>query len=319
VETREDEPDLQVPLIHLSGLVVFGDVLVTPAVVARFMEDGRSIVFLSRSGRFVGRMHGPTTGNVLLRQAQYRSIDDQTVALRLARDFVAGKVQNSRDMVLRRARDTRRPSSSTRLRAVATDLATMLPALIEAPSLDAIRGIEGEAARAVFGVFNELLTSSRETFAIDHRTRRPPLDRTNCLLSFLYALLRADCSAALEAVGLDPQAGFLHALRPGRPALALDLMEEFRPVLGDRLALTLINREQIDHDDFEVRRNGAVSLTDEGRKKVVVAYQKRKADEVPHAVLKQDVPLGLVPHLQARLIARFLRGDVPAYVPFRLK
>lgn len=309
---------LHLPLLHLGSLVVFGNVYVTPALMRRFAGEGKSIVYLTRSGRFAARVEGPVNGNVLLRQSQYRAVDDAVMTAALARSFVAGKIQNSRSLLQRSSRDA--DSKRRRLLGPAIDaLADALCRLDGCDELDVIRGIEGECARRVFGAFGALLTQQRADFEMVGRSRRPPRDRTNALLSFLYALLASDCSAALEAVGLDPQAGYLHALRPGRPALTLDLMEELRPILGDRLAVTLVNRCQLGPGDFSARPGGAVWLSDEGRKKVLVAYQTRKADEVAHRLLKRKVPLGLVPHLQARLLARVLRGDLEAYPAFRME
>jgi len=315
----DGEKALQVPILHLCGLVVFGSIPVSPRVISRFCEDGRAIVFLTRGGRFIGRVAGPISGNVLLRRAQYAAIDDSEKKVELARAFVAGKLQNSRSMLQRSARDAGDPASRTALTAAAKRIAKQITSLPDAETVDQVRGIEGEAAAAVFGVFTHMVTSDRDAFALASRTRRPPLDRSNCLLSFLYALLASDCTGALESVGLDPQAGYLHALRPGKPALTLDLMEEFRPVLADRLTLTLINRKQVTIDHFVTREGGAVSLTDDGRKLVVGAYQSRKADEVPHPLLKRSIPLGIVPHVQARLLARHLRGDTAVYVPYRAR
>jgi CRISPR-associated protein Cas1 len=315
----DEEKALQVPILHLSGLTTFGNVLVSPGVVQRFCEDGRAIVFLSRSGRFVGRVFGPVSGNVLLRQAQYRTVDDEAACISIARAIVAGKLQNSRSMLQRSARDSAKKRPGERLSEAANLLGQLIVRLPTATELNEIRGIEGEGARAVFAVFDHMFTREREAFLVAGRTRRPPLDRTNALLSFLFALIASDCTAALESVGLDPQAGFLHALRPGKPALTLDLMEEMRPILGDRLAVTLVNRGQINPDHFVLRQGGSVSLRDDGRKAAVIAYQTRKADEVPHPVLNRKIPLGLVPHVQARMLARQVRGDLESYVPFRLR
>lgn len=314
----ERECLLHVPVLHLGCLVVFGNVYVTPAVMRRFAGEGKPIVYLSRSGRFVARVEGPVSGNVLLRQSQYRAMDDSVITAALARSFVAGKVQNSRCMLQRSARDADRGRREAFQPAIDV-LAVGLGRLDGCGDLDVIRGIEGECARRVFDVFGMLFTQQRADFAMQGRNRRPPRDRTNALLSFLYALLASDCSAALEATGFDPQAGYLHALRPGRPSLTLDLMEELRPVLGDRLAVTLVNRSQVTPGDFECRVGGSVSLNEGGRKKVIVAYQTRKADKVRHRLLKRKVPLGLVPHLQARLLARVLRGDLDAYPAFKME
>jgi CRISP-associated protein Cas1 len=252
---------------------------------------------------------------VLLRRAQHLALSDPDQPWRIARQIVAAKIQNSRQLLLRAAREATAMSDKQPLTEAATRLATILVRLHDLADLNIIRGAEGEAARTYFGVFG-YITHERDGFSMEGRTRRPPRDRVNSILSFLYALVRNECASALEGVGLDPQVGYLHTLRPGRPALALDLMEEFRPILADRLAITLINKKQLKANHFETTPGGAVMMTDEGRKAVLVAYQQRKEEEVEHRVLKQKVPLGLVPHVQARLLARHLRGDLKDYPPF---
>lgn len=315
----EGATKLQVPLHHLGAVVCFGDVMVSPALLRRCGEDGRSLVFLDNVGRFKARLEGPVSGNVLLRRAQHLAAQDTAKVVAIARNIVAGKIQNARQVTLRAAREADSAEDASPLDQSASLMANILQRLARADDVDQIRGIEGEAARAYFGSFTHMVREDRETFRLDARTRRPPLDPLNALLSFLYALLINDCAAGAEGVGLDPQVGFLHALRPGRPALGLDLMEELRPVLADRLALTLINRQQVTRKDFVTRPGGAVHLAESGRKEVIVAYQKRKQDEVQHQAVEQKMPLGLVPHVQARLLARHLRGDLEHYLPFLYK
>jgi CRISPR-associated protein Cas1 len=309
----------RLPLLRLQGIVMFGQVSISPFLIHRCAADGRLVVWLTRSGRFAGRLEGPVRGSVLLRRAQHLALGDPERALALARPIVAAKLQNSRQVLLRGARDTKGGSPEA-LRAAGAGIATLLPQVETAPSLNYLRGIEGMAAREYFGVFGYLVRSDEpEHFGFDGRTRRPPRDRVNAILSFLYALIRGECAGAAEGAGLDPQVGFLHALRPGRPALALDLMEEFRPVVADRLALTLINRRQLRSDHFTTAAGGAVLLTEDGRRTVIEAYQARKEEMVDHRVLGQKVRLGLVPSIQARLFARALRADMPAYVPFTVR
>lgn len=310
----EGETAARVPLLRLSGIAVFGNVTVTPFLIHRCAQDGRQLAWFSRGGRFRARIQGATTGNVLLRRAQHQALDDPERTLHVARQIVAAKIQNSRHVLLRAAREADYEGDETALRAAADRLAAVLGRLQDIGDLNALRGAEGEAARAYLGSITQMVRVNRRFFGFHGRSRRPPRDRMNSLLSFLYALLRGECEAALEGVGLDPQMGYLHALRPGRPALALDLMEELRPVLADRLALTLVNRRQLDPDDFEKR--GGTYLTDAGRKKVLTAYQKRKEIETSHRLLKQKVPWGLVPHVQARLLARYLRAEIGVYPPF---
>lgn len=315
----EHETKLRVPLHHLGAVVCFGHVTVSLPLMHRLAEEGVALVLLDANGRFKARLEGAVSGNVLLRQAQYRAVDDLGRSLGIARNCVAGKVRNCRQVLLRGAREAKSPEDGDSLSRGADDLAATLRALPQAQDMDALRGLEGEAARQYFAVLNHLLRSSaRDGFKMDGRSRRPPRDRINALLSFVYALLMNDCRSALEAAGLDPQVGYLHALRPGRAALALDLMEEFR-ALADRLVLSLINRGQITAGDFVEREGGAVMLQGDARKAVLVAYQERKQENLSHALLKEPVPLGLVPHIQARLLARTLRGDIPDYLPFLVR
>ena len=307
---------LVVPIQHLRALVLFGNVMVTPFVLHRFAEEGRNVVFLDSRGRFKGRLEGAQSGNVLVRQAQHRIAGEEPLALPLAKAIVAGKVQNSRQVLLRAAREAGPGADGEQLRAAAEELGRALRTAGRSASLDEIRGFEGYAAQSYFAVFTAMVRGDRERFKMPGRSRRPPRDPLNALLSFLYTLLLADCCAAVESVGLDPQIGFLHALRPGRPALGLDLVEEFRSIVADRLALTLINRRQLSAADFEEQPGGAIYLSEDGRRTVVTEYQRRKQEEVTHPLLGRTMPLGLVPFIQARLLARHLRGDADRYLPF---
>jgi CRISPR-associated protein Cas1 len=316
----EDQKRLQVPLHHLSAFVLFDYVMLSPALLGRCAEDGRSVVWLNRSGKFNARLEGPVNGNILLRQAQFRAADDDAHTLGLARAVVAGKLRNSRQVLMRGARETDDGTEKEALVRASKLLASQVRKIPAVEDLDVLRGLEGDSARLYFDALPMVMKPQfRTDFPFDSRTRRPPRDRFNALISFLYALVVSDCRAALETVGLDPQLGFLHAVRPGRPALALDLLEEFRAPLADRLALTLVNRGQVQARDFDEREGGAVLLNDVGRKTVIAAYQSRKQEEVTHPVLQQSVPIGLLPHLQARLLARHLRGDVKHYVPYLLR
>ncbi|MBK6628828.1 MAG: type I-C CRISPR-associated endonuclease Cas1 [Flavobacteriales bacterium] len=311
---------LQVPLHHLAGLVTFGNVMVSPALMHKLADEGKSLVLLDMNGRFKARLEGGISGNILLRKAQYKAADDPATTLETARAIIAGKVKNSRTVLLRGARETDDANDISKLDAVALSLAQTLSNLKHATDVDVVRGLEGEAAKNYFGVLPLIIKPPyREAFALNGRTRRPPLDRTNALLSFLYAMLMNDCRSALEAVGLDPQLGFLHTVRPGRAALALDLQEEFRSVVVDRLALTLINRGQVRADDFDTREGGAVSLTEKGRKAVVVAWQERKQEVVQHPLTEAKMPIGLLPFVQARFLARTIRGEMEGYIPYMAK
>ena len=316
----EKEKKLQVPLHHLGGLVCFGNVMVSPALMHRLADEGKSLVLLDGTGRFKARLEGPVSGNILLRQAQYQKSSDATITLEIARAVVAGKLRNSRSVIMRGAREATDADETKSLGRTADDLAASLRATKAAQDLDTLRGIEGDAARGYFSALNLIVKPGmRQHFTLNGRTRRPPLDRFNALLSFLYAMLMNDCRSALEAVGLDPQLGFLHAVRPGRAALALDLQEEFRSILADRLALTLINRGQVSASDFDEREGGAVMLNDTGRRAVVTAWQERKQEEITHPLTESKMPFALLPFLQARFLARSLRGDMEGYLPFLAK
>lgn len=313
----DDEKRLQVPLHHLGSIVCFGIINMSPALMARNAEDGRTIVWMNGYGRFLARVEGAESGNILLRQAQHRAADDPGICLELGRAFIAGKIRNSRQVLLRSARDVNDDSDKVSLGRAAKKLAINLRNLEGADNLDSVRGLEGDSARAYFECMNSMIKPvARGDFSFDTRSRRPPRDVVNALLSFLYSLLLHDCRGALEAVGLDSQLGFLHAVRPGRHALALDLQEEFRAVLCDRLALTLINRGQLGANDFDHHDGGGVLLNEDGRKTVLTAYQQRKQETLTHPVLKRPVEVGLLPILQARMVARYLRNDIECYVPY---
>lgn len=315
---HEEAPLKKVPLHHIGAIVLFGNVGISPFLLHRCADDGRTIVWMDSNGRFKARMEGAVSGNVLLRRAQHETLNNQELTLNLARRIVAGKLHNARYVLMRAARENPPGEGhpDKQLSTVAGLLADDIRTLSDVQTLDELRGIEGRAAKLYFEVFDGMIRTQKESFRFSGRNRRPPRDRVNALLSFLYALLSNDCRSALESVGLDPQVGFLHAIRPGRPALALDLMEEFRTYFADRLALKLINLKQIEPKHFDIRPGDAILLNDEGRKEVIVAYQKRKQEEVTHPVLRTRVPLGLVLHVQARLLARVIRGDLTSYTPF---
>lgn len=316
----EREKRLQVPLHHLAGLVTFGNVMVSPALMHRLADEGKSLVLLDEHGRFKARMEGPVSGNILLRQAQHKAAGEPATTLEHARACVAGKLKNSRVTLQRGAREAADAEEIAQLTRSADNLAASLRAAAVASNLDELRGVEGEAARGYFAALNLIVKPQmRDSFALDGRTRRPPLDRFNALISFLYAMLMNDCRSALEAVGLDPQLGFLHAVRPGRAALALDMQEEFRSILVDRLALTLINRGQISAADFDLREGGAVMLGEKGRRAVVTAWQERKQEEITHPLLESKLPIGLLPMIQARFMARAIRGEMEGYLPYLAK
>jgi CRISPR-associated protein Cas1 len=319
VVSREKAELGRVPIHTLGGIVCFGRVGMSPPLMGFCAEQGVCVCFLSDNGRFLARVEGPVSGNVLLRREQYRRADDREATAALVRTIVAGKALNSRAVIRRAVRDHGEAVDEADAAALCvaerrlTDIARRAE---KTHNADALRGLEGEAAQVYFAVFDHLIRAQKDEFRFGGRSRRPPLDAVNALLSLLYTLLVHDCRSAAESVGLDPAVGFLHRDRPGRPSLALDLVEELRPVLADRIALTLINRRQLSTSDFRRLENGAVLLTDAGRKAVLIAYQERKRDELTHPFIGESLTLGLVPHVQAQLLARHLRGDLDGYPPF---
>lgn len=315
----EKETRLRVPLNNLEAICCFGRIGLSPQLMAACAEAGVSLSLLSEHGRFRAAIVGFTPGNVLLRRQQYRWADDASATCEVARSVVIGKVANCRTVLLRAVRDAKDPVRIERLNAAARRLSASLHEAQIADSSDRLRGLEGEAATHYFGTFNDLRTIDDEAFAFRGRSRRPPLDRLNALLSFVYTLLLTDVRSACEATGLDAAVGYLHRDRPGRPSLALDLIEEFRPWLADRFVFTLINRRQIAARDFETVASGAVLLKEKPRKELLVAWQKRKQEETKHTFLNERCTIGMLVHLQARLFARYLRGDLDAYPPYLWK
>jgi CRISPR-associated protein Cas1 len=310
---------LTVPLHHLEGIVCLGRVSVSPGLLAVCADRPLHISYLSEHGRFLARVVPATSGNVLLRRRQYRLADQPDGCLRVGRAIVAAKIQNCRTLLLRAARETDRVETAEELRQAAVKLACALQTLAESETLDSARGCEGDAARNYFAAFNAMIRQQREAFQMSERSRRPPLDPLNALLSFLYAILTHEMAGALEGVGLDPAVGFLHADRPGRLSLALDLVEEFRPLLADRLAVALINMRQVRGDGFQTQPGGAVVMDEKTRRAVLSALSQRKREEVLHPLLGEQVTIGLLPHIQARLLARFLRGDLEDYPALVMK
>ncbi len=307
------------PLHMLAGVVSFARAGASPALLAACAEAGITVSHLEPNGRFLARVEGARSGNVLLRRAQFRIADDAESRTPIVRAVVAAKAANQRTVLRRALRDhgDGMPADDSKaLAAAGRRLGDIIRRTLVATSVDGLRGLEGEAALVYFAVFDRLVRSDDPAFAFNGRSRRPPLDRINALLSFLYAMLGHDCRSALEAHGLDPQVGFLHADRPGRAGLALDLMEELRPVLADRLALSLVNRRQLTAGDFVVEEAGGVRLGDDARRRVLVAWQERKRGELRHPFLDETIPLGLLGHVQAQLLCRHLRGDLDGYPAF---
>ncbi|MCG8507201.1 MAG: type I-C CRISPR-associated endonuclease Cas1c [Sphingomonadales bacterium] len=313
----EGEERSRVPFHMLGAVVAFGAIYLSPPLIQACAAAGITIVLLERHGRFRARVEGPTTGNVLLRRAQYRASD---IPEDVIRGLIMGKTVNQRAVLMRALRDygdDMAPEHRDALAAATDRLAKIARRVGHGDeTADSLRGLEGDAARLYYSVFDNLLRAPDPEIRFDGRTRRPPRDPVNAVLSFLYTLLVHDCSSAAESIGLDPAVGFLHRDRPGRPSLALDLMEELRPIFADRLALSLFNRRQLRARDFEVRDGGSVMMRDEARKTVLTAWQERKREERLHPFLQERVPFGLVPYLQAQLLSRHLRGDLDAYPPW---
>ncbi|WP_435548982.1 type I-C CRISPR-associated endonuclease Cas1 [Desulfobacterium sp. N47] len=312
----EKEVRLRLPVHTIGGIVCFGNVGCSPFLMGFCAENGVGVSFLSEHGRFMARIQGPVSGNVLLRREQYRKADDPAFSAEMAKAVLIGKIANCRTVLNRVLRDHSEKIDAGQIVETVRRLNYNLELLNRDQPLDVLRGLEGDAAHIYFSVFDHLIVSQKETFSFHERNRRPPLDNVNCLLSFIYTLLAHDIRSALETVGIDPAVGFLHRDRPGRPSLALDLMEEFRPVIADRLALSLINLRQIQDKGFKKTDSGAVLMNDDTRKTLLVAYQERKQEEIYHPFIEEKVTIGLLFHIQALLLARYLRGDLDGYPPF---
>lgn len=312
----EREQIRKFPLILFDSIVCFGGVGATPHLMGYCAKAGIPISFFGENGRYLARVDGPVRGNVVLRRRQYRMADDAAASFAIARAVVAAKITNTRNTMMRSARETDDEADAERVRAAAREITAIASGMTEGCSLDALRGIEGAVARVYFSIFDTMITAQKEHFRFAGRTRRPPTDAVNTMLSFVYSLLANDIASALEGVGLDPCVGYLHKDRPGRASLALDMMEEFRPWLADRVVLTLIGRQQVAPDGFSVRENGAVAMNDETRRTLIAAWQERKQEALMHPFVGEKMKIGLIPHIQARLLARHIRGDIECYPPF---
>ncbi len=313
-----NEKVFQAPIHSIENIVCFGFKALSPALMAFCAENNVCISYLSEQGKFLARVQGAQQGNVLLRKTQYSISDNEQESLQIARPIIAAKVTNYRNLLQRHQRN--HPEETTiEIERSITILGNRLNEIAKSETLDGLRGYEGECANIYFSVLADLIISQKEDFKFTNRSKRPPLDPANALLSFLYAILANDVRSAVETVGLDPQVGFLHQLRSGRPSLALDIMEEFRAYLGDRIMLNLINLKQVTIKDFEIRESGEVRMSDEARKTVLSAYQKRKQEELVHPLLDEKMTIGLLPHIQAQLLARYIRGDISEYPPFYMK
>ena len=315
VSVNKDEL-FRIPVINIEGIVTFGYMGASPGLMKLCMDNGVSLVFMSPQGNFIGRIQGGVKGNVLLRKKQYHISEDEGQSLHISRLFIAGKIFNCRNVLRRFLRDN---GIQIDVEQAAKKLDLYKQEVLKADNMELLRGIEGRAANVYFGVFNHLIINQKNDFVFDGRNRRPPKDEVNAMLSFVYTLLTNEVASALESVGLDPYVGFMHTLRPGRMSLALDMMEEFRAYLGDRLVLSMINRRQVDKRDFIRQGDDSLLMTDSCKKNLIITWQKRKKEMIEHPYLKEKIPLGLLPYAQAMLLSRFLRGDIDDYPVFILK
>lgn len=316
VVKKDEQTSTRLPLHNIENIVCFTWQGASPALMGACADRNIGLTFLTPSGRFQARVTGRVKGNVLLRKKQFEWSEKEAQSVPIAQSFLLGKISNCRKVLERAIRDHAMLVNVEALTGASNFMKETLKAIPQCNSTADLMGFEGSAAKIYFGVFNHLILQQREDFFFKERSRRPPLDNMNSLLSFLYTLLTNECASALETVGLDPFVGFLHADRPGRPSLALDLMEELRPVMVDRLALSLVNRRQITGKGFTQKESGGILMDDETRKAVLTAWQERKKEELVHPYLKEKIPYGLLPHVQAMLLARHLRGDLDAYPPF---
>jgi CRISPR-associated protein Cas1 len=313
---QERKKVLQLPIHTIGSVVCFGNVMCSPQLMGLCAERDISISFMTEYGKFLASVNGPVRGNVLLRREQYRKADDPFLTLGIAKNIIASKLANSRIVLNRLQRDHPGKTDGKAVEAAADKIASLINQLDRVNTPDEVRGIEGTAAAQYFGVFNHLIVDQKDSFVFKERSRRPPLDEVNALLSFTYTILTHDIRSALETVGLDPSVGFLHRDRPGRPGLALDIIEEFRSVIADRLVLSLINRRQVGSSGFTRAENGAVVMDADTRKTLLTEYQNRKQTEVYHPYIEEKIPIGLLFYVQANLLARYLRGDIDGYPSF---
>jgi len=316
---REDQPEARVPLHNLEGIVTFGYTGASPALMGACAQRSIGLCFLTSSGRYLARVVGESHGNVVLRREQYRVCDDKEKSCLIARNFIFGKVYNSKWILERAARDHELRLDVERLKLVSVMLSQILESVRLCTDLEQLRGLEGNAASLYFGELDKLILQQKEDFYFRERVKRPPTDNINAMLSFIYTILANDCASALETVGLDAYAGFLHRDRPGRASLALDLMEELRGPMADRFVMGLVNKRQVNARGFEQRENGSVIMTDETRKEILKIWQERKREPITHPYLKEKIEWGLIPHVQSMLLARYLRGDLDGYPPFLWK
>lgn len=311
-----EEERFRIPIHNLEGIVCFGYQGASPQLMHHCAKNNVALSFHNEFGRFLARVEGPVHGNVLLRRTQYRIADDRNKNLEISKHFIIGKLANSRTVLLRALRDHKESIDNNRVEQAVGALAYSLKKIPQCSLMEILRGIEGEATRSYFSVFNELVLENKDCFKFAGRNRRPPIDCMNALLSYIYVILSHDVQSALESVGLDPAVGFMHSDRSGRASLALDMIEELRPYIADRLALTLVNRKQVTPDSFHIKETGAVIIREQSRKDILAAWQQRKNETITHPYLNEKIPVGLIPFVQAMLLARHLRTDIDGYPPF---
>ena len=316
VVSVDKEERFRIPIMNVEGIVTFGYMGASPGLMKLCMDNNVSLVFLSPQGRFIGRVQGATKGNVLLRKKQYTLSEDENVALHLGKLFIGGKVFNYRSILQRFIRDN---GTNEEVVCAVKQLDWSKRCVLKADSMEILRGEEGRAANIYFGVFDHLILNQKADFRFEGRTRRPPKDEVNAMLSFVYTLIANETASALETVGLDPYVGFMHTLRPGRTSLALDMMEELRAYLGDRLVLSMINRRQVTKKDFIRQGDESVIMTDDCRKVLLTTWQNRKKETIEHPFLKEKISIGLLPYVQAMLLSRFLRDDLDDYPVFLMR
>ncbi|MBR6984202.1 MAG: type I-C CRISPR-associated endonuclease Cas1 [Ruminococcus sp.] len=319
VISQEGEEIGRVPLHNIECIITFGHAGASPALMGKCAKSGIELVFMSRNGHFLARVEGEVKGNVLLRRQQYRYSDNKERSLDIAKNIISAKLFNSRWVLERMIRDHGSRIDTELFSRKSEYLRNSIKQARDAADMGVLRGIEGEAASVYFSAFNDMILQQKDDFYFNTRNKRPPLDNVNALLSFAYSLATSMCTSALESVGLDPYVGFMHTDRPGRRSLALDMIEEFRAVLCDRFVLTAINKRLLNNDDFMKREDGAVILTENGRKNFFSAWQKRKYEELKHPFLEEKVEWGMLPYVQAMLLARYIRGDLDCYPPFMWK
>ena len=306
----------RIPIHNIEQIVTFGYMGASPGLMKLCADSNVSLTLLSQQGRYISRSQGPTKGNVLLRKAQYKNSDEPNYSLHLSKLFIGGKVQNYRNILQRFIRDN---GNDKAIENIADELLKCKKRILNADSIASLRGIEGEAATHYFSIFSRLLLNQKDDFVFEGRNRRPPKDAINAMLSFIYTLICNDMTSALETIGLDPYVGFMHTLRPGRASLALDMIEELRAYLGDRLVLSLINRKQITKHDFIKQGDEGIIMTESGRKTILAAWQSKRKELITHPYLNEKVSIGLLPHIQAMLLARFIRKDIDDYPVFLIK